>query len=80
MPRKKWTGVNFFLIFLPNSFAILNNCYIFALCEHEDLPVGARLGSKNGYLTGNFLKSFAKCLHDKIKCCIFASHLGSREP
>lgn len=28
------------------------------LNEHEDLPVGARLGSKNGCLTGNFLKKF----------------------
>lgn len=50
------------------------------LNEREDLPVGARFGSKNGYLTGNFLKKFVKCLHDKIKCCIFASHLGSRKP
>lgn len=33
-----------------------------------------------GCLTGNFLKKFVKCLHDKIKCCIFASHLGSDEP
>lgn len=33
-----------------------------------------------GRLTGNFLKKFVKCLCDKIKCCIFASHLGSDEP
>ena len=50
------------------------------LNEREDLPVGTRLGSKNGCLTGNFLKKFVKCLRDKTKSRIFASHLGSRKP
>lgn len=47
---------SFFLCFVWQFMKIVVSLHR-VLNEHEDLPVGTRLGSKNGCLTGNFLKS-----------------------